>query len=125
MKKLFLPLILLAAIGLPSTGPAQTSASFYVEPSESRLKVVPVLTYRIATLENFLGVKGLSPEVRFFAGVSASAGRATAALAGTALVFSHPIADRVAFEFGLAVRVEASKPVGAGALIGFVYKFGT
>jgi hypothetical protein len=95
MKKLLLPLLLVLAA---ATAKAQdwNIAAYY---SFNEGEVAAVAMNKVATIDNFLGVKGLNPNVYGFAGVSTGG----ATLVGGALTFPFKIGEGLSFEIGPAI----------------------
>lgn len=78
----------------------------------------PVVTTKIGTLPDFLGFRGLTPEIRGFAGIQNARG-----LAGTALVFSGPLARNATWDIGIGARAQTGRKIGLGLIAGFSIKF--
>ncbi len=83
-----------------------------------RQSFTPVVTTKLGELPDFLGFKGVRPEIRAFAGVQNARG-----LAGTALVFSGPLAKNATWDIGIGARAATGQQLGFGIIAGVTIKF--
>lgn len=114
MKKL-LTIVTLSTLAVVSQAQQLGSSLLY----DIRTKTwTPVASVKLFGLDDFLGQKKFTAEVRMLGGIEHDRG-----LAATALVVSYPIAKQLSLELGGAVRILADRSPAFGIVIGASFKF--